>query len=301
VKGEHLNDVFFSDTDHGWTVGIKDNLNYILHTLDGGQNWTDQSGPFVQGAELQSISFRDNNSGSTCGDAGAFFITNSGGNSWALEISIPSLGVDINCVKNWGMFNGCAVGGNGTALYSINKWSSYAETTTNTGEDLLAVSADPLTNKLWAAGKNGTIIYTSNYLLGWITQPTGTTDDLADIYMIDENNGWAVGKNGTILWFGENTELDEFNSRPSVLKVDIFPNPTRGIFDIEFSINNGQYVTVAIFDVHGREMMRLLDAELPAGDHVVKTNMIGLPEGVYLCKLAAGKRQLATRKILKIH
>ena len=55
-----------------------------------------------------------------------------------------------------------------------------------------------------------------------------------------------------------------------------------------------------IYDLHGREVMQVLDAKLPVGEHVVQVDMSGLPEGVYFCKLAVGSRQLAMKKVIVV-
>jgi photosystem II stability/assembly factor-like uncharacterized protein len=297
-KADRLNDAFFSDATHGWVVGIRDGLNFILHTGDGGQNWGQQTGPLVQGAELYSISFRDGISGNTCGKDGAFYTTNSGGASWALDISIPALGVDLNGIINWGMFSGCAVGESGIALVTANKWGTYVETTTNTEQTLDAVSADITTNKMWAAGENGTIIFTPNYILGWIVQNTGVTEHLHDIDMIDESNGWAVGDNGTILRFGENTAVDDkFKVHGSRFNVEVFPNPTKGVSSFRFQVSGNELVRLKIYDLHGREVMQLLDAELPAAEHVVQADLSGLTEGMYIVEVMV-EGQLVRKKLV---
>jgi photosystem II stability/assembly factor-like uncharacterized protein len=291
-KADRLNDAFFSEATHGWVVGIQDNLNFILHTTDGGQNWGQQAGPFVQGAELYSISFRDGMSGNTCGKDGAFYTTSSGGASWALDISIPALGVDMNGIANWGMLTGCAVGESGTALVTTNKWGTYVETTTNTGQTLNAVSADIATNKMWAAGESGTIIYTPNYILGWVVQNTGVTEHLHDIDMIDESSGWAVGDNGTILRFGENTAVnDKLKEQDSWIKLEAFPNPTKGVSSFRFLVSGHEHVTLNIYDLHGREVTQVLDARLPAGEHVVQAELSGLAEGMYIVEVTAENRK----------
>jgi hypothetical protein len=33
----------------------------------------------------------------------------------------------------------------------------------------------------------------------WSEQTSGTSEDLCDVYFVDQNNGWAVGDNGIII------------------------------------------------------------------------------------------------------
>jgi hypothetical protein len=69
--------------------------------------------------------------------------------------------------------------------------------------------------------------------------------------------------------------------------LSIYPNPTRGISHFAIHISQYQYVTCKIYDLHGREVMLVLDEELPAGEHVVQVDMTGLKEGVYFVELRA--------------
>lgn len=256
-KARHLNDVFFIDENTGWTVGIVDNLNYNLYTSDGGQNWIPQMDIFVVNGELLSVSFRDINSGVTCGVDGIFLKTNSGGtNGWALDVSIPQLGVDLNSVFNWGSLTGCAVGENGTALYTTDKWAQYIETNTNTNLNLNAVSGDVSNNKIWAVGEEGLIIYSPSYLLGWTTQTSGVTENLNDIHMIDEENGWAVGENGTILHYTASSSIYD-NIK---VEYSVYPNPTEGLVYIE-NLQDDKEKQVLILDITGKVIFRQVVAK----------------------------------------
>lgn len=231
-KVTRLNDVYFANSSSGWAVGSKEdfNLNCCLHTGDGGQNWSAQMDIYVAGAELKGVHFRDLLTGVVCGNDGAFFHTNSGGSSgWALNISMPL--ENLNGVCNTGDIYGCAVGNNGLALYTVNDWYQHIDMNTGTQESLMAVSADPGSNKLWAVGMNGTIIHCQSYILGWSNQFSGTTDNLNDICMLGESSGWAVGDNGTILQYTDAISIPEH----SIISMTVIPNPGAGIFVLQFN------------------------------------------------------------------
>jgi photosystem II stability/assembly factor-like uncharacterized protein len=51
----------------------------------------------------------------------------------------------------------------------------------------------------YTAGGNGTILKTTNGGVNWITQTSGTTQELLGIYFTDPMTGWACGNNGVIL------------------------------------------------------------------------------------------------------
>jgi hypothetical protein len=84
-------------------------------------------------------------------------------------------------------------------------------------------------------------------------------------------------------------------------RFSVYPNPTQGIFDLQFTIYNLQAVSISIYDLHGREVMQVLNDLVPAGEHVVECDMSGLPEGVYFVELRAkGEGQRALGKVVKI-
>jgi len=277
LKTEHLNDVYFADGSTGWAVGIKNNVNCILATSDGGQTWNKQQSISVTDGELYSVNFRDAMSGVTCGYYGMFLITNSGGASWALDVNIPAYGQDMNSVFNWDAAKGCAVGTSGLALYTVNSWGQYLETTTNTTEDLNGVSAVIGTNKVWAVGDNGTIIYTPTYYLGWTIQGSGVTENLNSINMIDENDGWAVGDNGTILHYSLGSSVLEDDETVFV----VYPNPSNGIVYVEFG-KETRVVELDVFDITGKEI-NTKNSNFEGKE--ITIDMKGLPSGIYFLNI----------------
>jgi hypothetical protein len=80
------------------------------------------------------------------------------------------------------------------------------------------------------------------------------------------------------------------------------PNPFRESTAIRYSLAGGGAVRLEIFDVRGREVRTLVDADLSEGPHTtVWRGKDGqgrqLPAGIYFCRLTAGRRT-ATRKMI---
>jgi len=107
-----LTDVCFVDAQHGWAVGDR---GVILHTADGGRQWTLQS----SGVEcrLASVCFLDASNGWAAGGftqphthttAGVVLRTRDGGNSWTLDrkLALPA----ITRIKFFNPQHGWAVG-----------------------------------------------------------------------------------------------------------------------------------------------------------------------------------------------
>jgi len=95
-----------------------------------------------------------------------------------------------------------------------------------------------------------------------------------------------------------NIGFEEFKIQNSEFKIHNYPNPTRGISYFLFLISQYQYVTVNIYDVHGREGAIVLDKKMPAGEHVVSCNLSGLPEGIYFVRVMAGQEAVSGKVLL---
>ena len=67
-----------------------------------------------------------------------------------------------------------------------------------------------------------------------------------------------------------------------------YPNPTRDATALGFDVPGAAPVTVAVYDVLGREVAVLLDRRVEAGQHTVRFDGAGLARGVYLVRLQAG-------------
>ncbi|MDX1530742.1 MAG: T9SS type A sorting domain-containing protein [Rhodothermales bacterium] len=66
-----------------------------------------------------------------------------------------------------------------------------------------------------------------------------------------------------------------------------YPNPTAAAATIGFELPAPAAVTVRVFDVLGREVATVLEAELPAGEHAAPWRAARLPAGVYVYRVEA--------------
>ncbi len=80
----------------------------------------------------------------------------------------------------------------------------------------------------------------------------------------------------------------DFNQIPKdYLLSQNYPNPFNPTTTIRFSVPVTGSVTLAVFDMLGREVARLVDGVVQAGSHSVQLNASGLPSGIYLYRLTA--------------
>ena len=66
-----------------------------------------------------------------------------------------------------------------------------------------------------------------------------------------------------------------------------YPNPFNPSTEIRFQLPEAVHVRLIVYDVMGRELVRLVDGAMPAGQHHATWDASGLPSGVYLYRLTA--------------
>lgn len=89
----------------------------------------------------------------------------------------------------------------------------------------------------------------------------------------------------------ENSRLNEYKLEQN------YPNPFNPATRIRFTLLEDQHVLIAVYDLLGREVVRLVDAWQPAGQHELLLDGTSLASGLYFYRIAAGKFS-ATRKLL---
>ena len=68
-----------------------------------------------------------------------------------------------------------------------------------------------------------------------------------------------------------------------------FPNPFNPSTQIVFDLPLDEAVQVTVYNALGQHVANVFDGRLPAGRHAVTFDATGLPSGLYVCRLQAGK------------
>ena len=191
----------------------------------------------------------------------ASFSTFTGGDMGSLPVRLQSL-------------NGATSGRNA----NIN-WVTNSETN-NSGFEIQRASID----------QNGT---TGNYQSIGFVKGSGTTTELKSYTFTDKNLN--TGKYKYKLKQTDYNGNSEYFELENIIEIDIpnkinlsqnFPNPFNPVTKINFEIPADSKLTLAVYDITGKEITRLVNNEFKsAGFHSVDFNGSNLSSGVYFYKL----------------
>lgn len=112
------------------------------------------------------------------------------------------------------------------------------------------------------------------------------------------------------LWFprplGSATDIGayELYPNPGIAELESrifhnYPNPTQGIFNLHFTIDDLQTVSIRIYDLQGREVAMVVDRVMSAGEHTLSYDAGSLPAGMYFIRLQAGKDTFVRKLIVR--
>lgn len=67
-----------------------------------------------------------------------------------------------------------------------------------------------------------------------------------------------------------------------------YPNPLNPTTTINYSISQGSFVTIKVYDVLGREVATIVNENKPVGNYNVEFNANKLASGIYFYRLQSG-------------
>ncbi|MEM8889394.1 MAG: YCF48-related protein [Bacteroidota bacterium] len=263
---EWLLDVSMPNDSCAFVVG---GVGRILRTKDSGNSWTPQNSGTLEW--LTSVSFLDDSIGIAAGNKGVILRTQDAGQSWE-NISPRNISIDFTDIF---------------IQRGRNK---------NTGFSNVFVTA---------VGFGGTILYSSDGGSNWTEQYSPFNGQIWGMHMRDSVNGWVVGEIGTILRSdGEKMSvgIEELVGTPashSFLGIN-YPNPiSNGHTRIPFNIPGKAFVSLRIYDMRGKELFRLIDQEMQAGEYEYDWEVPKLSPGIYLYQLRVDGRAISRKMIIE--
>ena len=298
----NLLSIDFVNASIGWAVGAG---GTILKTTNGGTNWAHQNSPFSE--YISDVDFVDSLYGWAATFASGATETNiikttDGGDFWEL-VTVPMLiPFPVFSVDFIDRNTGWVVGYLEIIYKSIDGGNNWFEQQSYTSETVLySVSfADEYNG--WTVGSGGQIDHTSDGGNLWETQSSGTTNILWDVYFVNPTTGWIVGDNGLILKYTTPVSVDDSESRSTpdqLILEQNYPNPFNPITTIEYSILEGGYVKLEVYNSLGEKITTSIDEYKEAGTYKVNFNVGSLSSGIYFYKLTTSNHS-STKKMLLI-
>lgn len=293
-------DVNFSDALRGTIVGSN---GTILRTTDGGERWYAQSNN-VGWTVLYRVINNDSVNGTAIGQQAILHTTN-GGNTW-IESTYPGYyfsDIAFSCPDT-----GWIVGWlntQGVLFKTTDKGVTWTDESKPEFHELSSISF--VNSKVgvivvWY----GSLLLTTDGGATWSTQPEFQNTGFYCLRFWDSTLCYGVGSFSTILrgHLGElRTGLEnsggaptDILSSPSLLPNS--PNPFGLSTDIRYSLAERNHVRITVCDVLGRTITTLVDKVQSAGEAHVTWNSANAPNGIYFCKLEAGRTHVVREMVL---
>jgi uncharacterized protein (TIGR03437 family) len=231
---DRLNGIYFTDASNGWAVGSSDTYlvgndyehhSAIMHTVDGGQHWTEQGAELYTGYDLEffGVQFLNGQEGWAVADDNypsynvSLAHTTNGGSLWSwVDTGIQGAPLGIGFATPEGSVSArdpqhvWAVGDRPKAVYTTDGGGHWMDAKFSCGNPecgmrCYAVAMTDGQNG-WIAGGDypgpGVTLYqTTDGGADWLrhTLPEERAGDLRDIQFIDATHGWAAGETGNLL------------------------------------------------------------------------------------------------------
>jgi len=270
----------------------------ILRTTDGGQNWVsvnDSAFGASSGDTWRRIDFVN-------ADVGYFFPsgknpqrmykTSNGGSNWS-QINYPAY---AQILKFFDEKIGLAISEKSKVLRTTDggqSWQQFTSGHNGWGNDIEFSPENPAF--VWLTDKER-IYFSSDTGKTWKEQYSKGGTDLE---FVNDTTGWCVGIDGLFYFHSTATSVPEID-KGAVEKFTLlqnYPNPFNGNTAILYILQKPMRVSLQIFDIKGRLVVRLVDEFQSAGKHEILWAGEEFSSGTYFCRLQVGN-QVQVRKIL---
>ena len=308
VPSIYFKGIYFLDSLNGFTGG---NAGAIYTTSNGGNKWNAcrMDSSLVYGFPVWNFNFLNRRIGFAGGGAtditGVVWKTTNYGVNWSSASVSPE---PLARIVAFDSLNAIGIGGD-------NEYGTSTIRTTNGGNNWIYDTTG-------AMGVPGTIYfrtraeawvpltsYDPRFIVSrdsgrtWTQIPTPIR--INHLVFTDQRNGFAVGDSGVILKFNyavvairnENT-----NSVPGkYILYQNYPNPFNPVTKIKFDIpdlSSSNTVSIKVYNILGKEIITLINENLPYGKYEVTFDGSLFSSGIYFCKLQAGNFSQTRKMIL---
>jgi hypothetical protein len=265
-NGFILEDMNFIDLNTGFVCGYMNNngKSVIYKTTNSGSNWNRKD--FLYTGNIVEISFFNATTGVAIGNSGTNFIgtkiyrTTNTGNTWDSIMAVSNVIPTFIKVLN------------GTGTSFAGSYFTYDTSTVFTRTYTLK---------------------STDYGLTWITKNFSSSDIMTGCSLIDQNNFFMSGGdffNTSVILKSTNGGNVYINQTGSEIPTEFslsqnYPNPFNPSTNIKYQIANNSFVKLIVYDILGKELIKLVNEKLNAGVYKVTFDGSSLNSGIYFYKL----------------
>lgn len=180
-------------------AGTLNGEGYLYRSDDAGKNWyrlTD-----IRASELSEVQMATATVGYAIGLDGILFKTTDGGASWRIHPHALDLSEQLNDLYFKDANNGVVVGENGLVMITTDGGSTWTPSSTSLGGSITSIDALSTSTLILTTntGSSARIYVSGTFGTFWTASTKFRANDLADICMVNSNEGFAAGKDGTLL------------------------------------------------------------------------------------------------------
>lgn len=246
TNGYTVNDMFFSDSLHGWAAcTLYSNNGFIMKTIDGGDNWT--AFHFITG-DLYRVHFSDSLHGGAVG-----------GNWYYSDVILSEDGFDT------------------LSYYYSNNWNQLPNAIYYQNDSTIWMSGYPTVIYKSTNGGASFVEYDTSYAAN---DPTNWMQG----FQFHDNIGYAHSLK-LILKLYDTLNTDAGKRQYALQKLKIFPNPTVNCFTIELLSTISGKALVSIYTNQGK-LIQTEQIFLTSGKNIVNCDIKSNNPGLYLLKIS---------------
>jgi photosystem II stability/assembly factor-like uncharacterized protein len=284
----YLEDIFFSDPQHGWTINDSDTI-YI--TNDGGIHWNAVALPFYA-YNNRALFFVDQDNGWLAGDC--IYHTTDGGITWDLQIQG---GLNPNDIYFSDLMTGWYIENDGYIFHTTDGGENWTVQLTNAYYIFEMAFIDD--QHAWVVGYDGILWSTTNGGVNWTKSYLPTLNTFCSISAVDQDHIWVCGNNGAILRYaGDGVPSHDFND-------DILP-----ITDMTINQQENEFLSLPgneenatsssilrVYNLQGAMVCQVNNQDNIGLNYRSYLSGLNLETGIYIIRLIKGDR-VETRKIV---
>ncbi len=263
----------------------------VLKTTDFGSTWThlanEPAGSAGEAGWNNSFWWTDASHGWFGTNRNRAWRTTDGGASW---VSAPTGSTNSYGIAFGDANNGLAVHDAGAVSRTSDGGVTWNGTASPTTDQLAGVAFVPGGMHAWVTS-GSTPFHSRNSGVTWSAETLfPVIGSISHLSFADTTTGWAVTSDGEVLRYDPSmlTAVDEQPAArvPEDYRLEQnYPNPFNPSTTIAFHLPAAGRVTVTLFDLLGREVRVLADAEYGPGGHRVTLDGSGFASGTYVYRL----------------